>query len=467
MRKIGTKLFLSLVLSALMLSISTSVLAEESVNETETVSSNNARDVGIFSDITTSDIKNYGGIKDNKFYLKNGISFYALYTDTDSFYSVIKNEDEDEYYEQLDSASITEILSDSDNFIECNRDGDYFYIGDISELDSKKYKSFYLFIYDNDKLYNLGYFDSVGSIKDKSVITDTVSKPVLNVHLEAVDSSSVTINTEYSTDNCKIYAIVYTLDDNDLSIIRLTGEDQIKGNTSLNVKTNGKYTIKAYTTPYVYKEDEHIEFDIDVNSIKTSTPEEDAEKNADTTAPKVTFSAFPDSALNGTDIELIMYSDEPAILNFNGVSSNDYVTEMKFSVSENGDYSYQAQDKNGNTESDSLKVEFFKSSTLLNDSNRDSFWEDLFQGEPINSGLPKTGSVGFYTLIVLGSALVTGGVLFVYRGRKKKLNKLENSEISKEQSDGNESKTDDSNGDSSEQRQGLNDTVENVQEAKE
>lgn len=461
MRKIGTKLLLSLVLSASMLSISTSVLATEGVNETETVSNNNARDVGIFSDITTSDIKNYGGIKDNKFYLKNGISFYALYTDTDSFYSFIKNEDEDEYYEQLDSASITEILSDSDNFIECNRDGDYFYIGDISDIDSKKYKSFYLFIYDNNNLYNLGYFDSVGSIKDKSVITDTVSKPVLNVHLEAVDSSSVTINTEYSTDNCKIYAIVYTLDDNDLSILRLTGDDQINGNTSLNVKTNGKYTIKAYTTPYLYKDDEHIEFDIDVNSIKTSTPEEDAEKNADVNAPKVTFSAFPDSALNNTSTELTMYSDEPAILNFNGVSSNDYVTEMKFSVSENGEYNYQAQDKSGNTTSTTLKVEFFKDNTL-DDFDRDSFWDD-----PITSGLPQTGSIGFYTLIVLGLALVVGGAFFVYNGRKKKLNTIENNETSEEQSDDTESKTEDSTDELSEQRQVLTETLKKVQEDKE
>lgn len=467
MRKIGTKLLLSLVLSASMLSISTSVfatetvLATESVSETETVSSNNAREVDIFSGITSADIKNYGGIKDNKFYLKNGISFYALYTDTDSFYSIIKNDDEDEYYEQLDSTSITEILSDSNNFIDCNRDGDYFYIGDISELDSKKYKSFYLFIYDNDKLYNLGYFDSVGSIKDKSVITDTVSKPVLNVYLEAVDSSSVNIKTEYSADNCKIYAIVYTLDDNDLSIIRLTGDDQINGNTSLNVKTNGKYTIKAYTTPYLYKDDEHIEFDIDVNSIKTSTPEEDAEKDADTTAPKVTFSAFPDSALNTTSTELTMYSDEPAILNFNGVSSNDYVTEMKFSVSENGEYNYQAQDKSGNTTSDSLKVEFFKNN-VLDDFDRDSFW-----GDPITSVLPQTGSVGFYTLIILGLALVVGGGFFVYKGRKKKLNTIENNETSEEQSDDTESKTEDSADELLEQRQVLTETLKKVQEDKE
>lgn len=461
MRKIGTKLLLSLVLSASMLSISTSVFATEIVSETETVSNNNAREVGMFSDITAADIKNYGGIKDNKFYLKNGISFYALYTDDDSFYSVIKNDDEDEYYKQLDSTSITEILSDSANFIDCNRDGDYFYIGDVSELDSKKYKSFYLFIYDNDKLYNLGYFDSVGSIKDKSVIKDTVLKPVLNAHLEAVDSGSVNIKTEYSADNCKIYAIVYTLDDDDLSILRLTGNDQIKGNTSLNVKTNGKYTIKAYTTPYLYKDDEHIEFNIDVNSIKTSTPEEDAEKDADTTAPKVTFSAFPDSALNNTSTELTMYSDEPAILNFNGVSSNDYVTEMKFSVSENDEYNYQAQDKSGNTTSSTLKVEFFKDNTL-DDFDRDSFWNT-----PITSVLPQTGGVGFYTLIYLGLVLVIGGAFFVYKGRKKKSDIVENNKTSEEQSDGTNNKTEDSIDELSEQRQVLTETLKKVQEDKE
>ena len=156
-----------------------------------------------------------------------------------------------------------------------------------------------------------------------------------------------------------------------------------------------------------------------------------------------------------------MYSDEPAILNFNGVSSNDYVTEMKFSVSENGEYTYQAQDKSCNTTSTTLKVEFFKDNTL-DDFDRDSFWDD-----PITSGLPQTGSTGFYTLIVLGLALVVGGAFFVYKGRKKKLNTIENNETSEEKSDDTESKTEDSTDELSEQRQVLTETLKKVQEDKE
>lgn len=456
MRKIGTKLFLSLVLSALMLSISTSVFATEGVNETETVSSNNARELGFFNSLKKVDnISDYACItedlkknSDNSIMIKSGYNYLIVYENTEGDISVEVTEQPN-----LTLGSISDI---ADSMFQTSPSS-----ADYNETNIKfNLGTAHVLVKDGKDTIYVGSFSSKNDIPVKDLSYNVLPKVTLSI--KSPTSDSAVIHAEYSLDdkfksNVPNQAVI-------VSVELWTGDDckerisvdSDSTSTDFTVSSNGKYKVKAIT--YI---SECMSDEIEVSGIKTSTPEEDAEKNADTTAPKVTFSVFPDSALNNTSTELTMYSDEPAILNFNGVSSNDYVTEMKFSVSENGEYNYQAQDKSGNTTSTTLKVEFFKDNTL-DDFDRDSFWDD-----PITSGLPQTGSIGFYTLIVLGLALVVGGAFFVYKGRKKKLNTIENNETSEEQSDDTESKTEDSTDELSEQRQVLTETLKKVQEDKE
>ena len=464
MRKIGTKLLLSLVLSASVLSISTSVFATEIVSETETVSNNNA-----ISSVQNVSFKDYLFYESGRVKVSTDYKYALIYFDgTDYMWygnagdePVGKPENVNTYNKITD---INSYVTNIDNYESLTKnDTGYARILDLDYVNS--YLSEYgyslaVFLSSDSQFYNTGMYSNFDFVKENPIDT-TTSLPTMSASIKGSTANKATIEISYKAgNNSKVTDIVCLNSTRDkLKVIDVDNESE--GIVTLDVTSNDTYIFNAYTQRYITDDLPHSEISIDVNSIKTSTPEEDAEKDADTTAPKVTFSAFPDSALNNTSTELTMYSDEPAILNFNGVSSNDYVTEMKFSVSENDEYNYQAQDKSGNTTSSTLKVEFFKDNTL-DDFDRDSFWDT-----PITSALPQTGSIGFYTLIDLGLVLVIGGAFFVYKGRKKKSDIVENNETSEEQSDDTNNKTEDSTDELSEQRQVLTETLKKVQEDKE
>lgn len=414
MKKLGRKVILSLLMCLTVLSTSLTAFAEDTDalgNDIDIM----FRELPIVDNVSdyigiTEEVKNKS---DSSFFVNSDYSYAFIYEKDDVFKIEVAGTDAEgnfNYTEEVIS-SVSDI-PDS-NFFNCGKSSNYQQINASFQLGS-----IIVVVKDNDTIKYVSKFAS----KDELPILDLSYDAIPRVSISISNSSEkeAVLKVDYSLDekfikavpnSAKIIQVELWSDLECIDSISL-GSDDDSSSKEFKVSSNGNYYAKAITYITEGKSDS-----IDVTSISTKTPEEYLSENQDKTAPVVTFSSFLDSQTTGTVTELTMFSDEKAYLNFNGTATSEYTTELKFNVSENGEYNYTAIDENGNTTKGTLKIEFFKSieDGSINDADRDSFW-----GDSIEAGLPRTGSIALVIVILIGVSLIGAGFVFVIKSRKKK-----------------------------------------------
>lgn len=422
MKKVGGRLLLCLVLCLTLLSSSLTVFAQK------TTKSTNGLDLSNFSDVELKDI---GGVYEDSLYLLCDKSYFFLYSDGTKFYNIRCEEGKEPVTEEISASQASKFINNKDEYSLYDDGGKYYWVDSLSALDSGSIKGFYLFMYDSnkDRFYNAGFYKNATSMKDIAKLDLSTKLPTLSATIVEKTASSAKIKVEYSSDS-GVSTIVCNDGFSDVKVIDTDTDKYYEGSVTFEVFSNGEYIIEGYNSPYMSKDFDHSEIKIKVDNI---TDEDGEVKNPDKKAPKVTFSKLPKSAPKGTKTAITMYSDEPAILNFYGTSSNDYVTEMTVYVDSNDTYTYSAMDKSGNITNGSLRVKFFSTNAMTfgdrNSSDRDSFWSDYNNGDYNNgsnggsnnsdSKLPQTGTIGFVMLILLGLAAVGVGAFFLINTKGK------------------------------------------------
>lgn len=399
------------------------------------------------------DVTKYAGVSDDYIYIANSNSYLFIYYDEtdDCFCYISKPDDKDEKFVKIDD--LNSFITDSKNYSSADGNYNYVYYDYKDTMNNRQLKSFYLFILNDNKFYNLGFYKDFDDFaKNKLDMSD--KKPVLDVKIKDGKKNTKDIVVNYKSGNTaspvKCINLYLKLDDEDyieLDSRDIDLKDGNKGSVTFSVDTNDMYIIKCTADPSYFSDDLTEVYEFTVKDLKTDTDKLLNKINKDKKAPKITFSKFPKSAIDGNEVEITMYSDEKALLGFNGNFSDDNVKEFKVTVIKNGDYSYYAEDSVGNKTEGTLKIDFFKednsniNSTTITDSNRDSYWEDANKDieeynnnkgtttndSSSNSGnnnkegkLPQTGLPEISVFILIGLFLVLIGASLLASEKFKK-----------------------------------------------
>lgn len=426
MRKVGARILLCLMLVIALVTSTLTAFAEPNTTETP-----EGLDLSKFK---TVELKEVAGSDGEAMYMRNSLKYLFLYKDGDKFYRYVdeKVQASDSLngeIEYVDTKVLKEIsISDVTDFINNPQNysgsyyvggGEYVCIQSISELKQNcKDKSFYAFFCKGDELYNAGYYNSFDDVIKSSELDFSLKLPELQLSVEKGESSA-NIKVDFKCESGVSSVICRYSDGTVMQNYTVPDSDIYDGSCTFEVTTNEKFTIEAYNNFYYSVDEEHTSQEVEIDGLVANMPK--FATSTDSKAPKITFSKLPNSEMNGNNIEITMYSNEPAQLVFNGQASDGYVKKMKVTVSSNGTYIYKASDKSSNIKDGKLKVNLFKDATAFDDMDRDSFWNsDNSFISTVASNLPQTGSVGWYTLIVIGVALVGGGAFAVFKVRKKK-----------------------------------------------
>lgn len=325
------------------------------------------------------------------------------------------------------------------NFIEVS--SDYGFTSKVFSYED----SFSVLVKDGNKIKYVGTFKSTADLNKLDDYLDYSKDTKVKLTLKDKTGKSATIHVEYELDKTFIENDPYgselrsiSLFENDSHIeTRLPSDEDA---FDFTVDSNGTYKVVVNTFAG------SGEATIKVTNIDEVYPEMEDPLTKDTKAPKITFSEFPKSAIKGDEVEITMYSDEPAILYFNGKVSKKLVTEMKVTVKSNNSYGYRATDKAYNTSDGKLKISFFKDESddeeIVSDDNRDSYWDEVNKNNGYNSNsssssssssdeteLPQTGGISLVSSLLGGVAVIGAGVLLALKEtskRKKVVNESNN-----------------------------------------
>lgn len=405
-KKVGGKILLCLMMCLSLFGSTLTAFATTVTNgdPNATVSGNDQ--TGFFSSLeAVSNQSDYIGMTSE---MKEGNSLSVILR-SNYLYAIVFEDNGEYYLKTEDGKRVVSSLSDitSSDYLLYNFDSYY----STTAVSFKTSFSVLVKEKENDTPKLVGTFNSWDEVPTLEIKYNI--EPSVTLTYEKTSDTSAVINVDYALDdNFEKYApnsavatdMTLWCGDVCLESVNLLQEN---APTSFTVNSNGNYKVVVST--YISSGSDEIKID----SLSEVTPEENEAKDSDSKAPIVTFSSLPDSEVTGNSVEVTMYSDEPAILNFNGVSSDDYVTEMKVTVKYNGDYTYSANDESGNMTEDVLKVSFFKDSST-DDSDRDSFW-----GDAIDEALPQTGSTSFKVIVAIGIVLIGGGIFFIVKSKKK------------------------------------------------
>lgn len=363
--------------------------------------------------------------------LNSNYKYATLYVDENGAYYLNKGVSNDHTVVKKEVKSVDD-LSVEEDFVTYSKD---FYYSPVDLPNDKT--PITILVYDEKDIKVVGTY-SLDNIKDIKVVDISYDNtPVIKLSTKGVEGNKAVIHVEYSfSEECLKYApcqakfksmSLYSGDSCVENINQL--EATVKDNVyDFEVTSNGEYEVRVESFQAIGTEK------IKVDSISEVTSIDENEKSADTVAPKITFDSFPESETSGNEVKLKMYSDEPAILNFNGVASDSYVTEMEFSLSNNGSYTYSATDKSGNVSEDTLKVEFFKDLVLADLSDRDNFWSTAGSSS-IMSKLPQTGGVSLICVLGAGLIGIVLGVFLIFKSKSNKMGHVAEDNIAVSKSD--------------------------------
>ena len=123
----------------------------------------------------------------------------------------------------------------------------------------------------------------------------------------------------------------------------------------------------------------------------------------------------------GQSFDLKIKSDKDAIITFNGRSSGKYEKNAKFSIMQNGFYTYSAVGKTGRETRGSIEVKCFKKPSEI--YSGDSYWTGNTIGAKAVSTIKRLVQTGMYDmrmLVVAGILGVSGVVILGYRFYKRR-----------------------------------------------
>lgn len=302
--------------------------------------------------------------------------------------------------------------------------------------------SFSVLVKDGKSIKYVGTFKSTSDLARLDDYLDYSKDVKVKLTLKDKTSTSSTIHIDYELDKAFVENDPYGSELSSISLFENdshieTRSDIDESSFDFVVDSNGTYKVVVSTFAG------SGEATIKVTNIDEVYPEMEDPLTKDTKAPKITFSEFPKSAIKGDEVEITMYSDEPAILYFNGKVSKKLVTEMKVTVKSNNSYGYRATDKAYNTSDGKLKISFFKDESddeeIVSDDNRDSYWDEVNKNNGYTSNssssssdeteLPQTGGISLVASLLGGVAVIGAGVLLALKEtskRKKVVNKSNN-----------------------------------------
>lgn len=426
MKKVGARILLCLMLVIALVTSTLTAFAEPNTT--------NGLDLSKFK---TVELKEVAGSDGEAMYMKNGLKYLFLYKDDDKFYRYVDEKvqasdslngeieyEDTKVLKEIPISDVTDFINNPQNYSESYYvgDGEYVCIQSISELKQNcKDKSFYAFFCKGDELYNAGYYNSFDDVIKSSELGFSLKLPELQLSVEKGESSA-NIKVDFKCESGVSSVICRYSDGTVMQNYTVPDSDIYGGSCTFEVTTNEKFTIEAYNNFYYSVDEEHTSQEVEINGLVANMPK--FATSTDSKAPKITFSKLPKSALTNSEVEVTMYSNEPARLVFNGQASDGYVKKMKVKVKCNGKYTYSATDKSSNLKDGKLNIKFFKDAEGFDDANRDNFWNN--PNSPISaitSKLPQTGSVGWYWMIAFGVALVGVGGFVVFKATKSRKNK--------------------------------------------
>lgn len=164
-----------------------------------------------------------------------------------------------------------------------------------------------------------------------------------------------------------------------------------------------------------------------VEGLQASLDDELKNDKVDERAPKITTDAIP-TKKQYKPIKFKVYTDEPCTISCNGVSTSG--TELELTIAGNGDYLVTAIDKAGNYSEKTIKFKCFSDYSSTYELDRDKQWSNNSSGtndsnstssssEDSATSLPKTGSIAFTSLLGIGGALATCGVILLRKKKRK------------------------------------------------
>lgn len=302
--------------------------------------------------------------------------------------------------------------------------------------------SFTILVKDDKDIKYVGTYTSVAELSRLDDFLNYSRDAKVSLTTKDKTSTSVTIHVDYELDDA------YKLNDPYGAGLRkitlYNGEDEVEVHTE---KDDNPYDFTVeFNSTYRVVVDTYTgggEAEIKVTGLKDTSPQEEESLAGDIKAPNITFSELPKTAYEGDEVEITMYSDEPAVLFFDGKSSKELVTEMKVTVSYNKNYNYSATDEAENTKDGKLKISFFKDESddeeIVSDDNRDSYWDEVNKNngyKPNSSSsssdeteLPQTGGISLLASLLGGVAVIGAGVLLALKEtskRKKVVNESNN-----------------------------------------
>lgn len=446
---------------------------EETTSVEETTSKKDSatkKDLDL-SGFKEANIKDYICVYKDNLYVKVGCKYCFVYSDNKSFY--------DKYIssgaKKFTADELNEYIRKEDNYRGVGDALDFGYIGhSLQSMSEGDYKNLYAFIKEGDTLLSLGSY-SFNEL-EKLLAQDLDKKePEVKYTVELNKDNKAVVKVTYKTVgyNTKIRGIEIVDEDGAIyGSYKPNKKDSKSGKCSFILSSNAKFIIKTQ-----YDISSYTETDLVIDCIKSDTnlnPDDDV---YDVDSPVITYSDFPKSASD--PVEITIFTDEPAVINFDGNVTKDYVTELKVTLEFNGTYYINAIDKAGNETETNLKVSFFdegddgdketqkQPDVIWSDENRDSYWEEIGlggeddgNGDGDNGGdadssgsnngsssnenkLPQTGGRPLTYFIIIGSLLSVGGIAIFKLAMRKKLSLSNGSVIEGAGSDSDDSNTTD------------------------
>lgn len=379
--------------------------------------------------------KDYCAVENDSLVIKTGYAICIAYSDGKNLYSYSMDKNEKVTFVHAKPSDYLNANNYVESVVAYNDDYDLALTRDYFETKETKGLSVHLLAYKNGTFYYLGTFKTFDEAKKQNPV-DFEKEPELpsievNTDL-APDNHSANIYVDYSTPD--YVKDIMIRDEDDEFIVddyRVPSKDYKNGSHTFKVEENGTYYVEVYNDICETGTEDCVKKKVVISGIDTKPDKPDKELPAliktkpDTKSPKVTFSKFPKVVTNGIDTKIIMYSNEPARLSFEGKGSDKYNTKMTCVVSENGTYNYTAEDKEGNITKGTIKIDFFKDASVVTDKNRDTFWTTttVDTNSSPSDKLPQTGGVDWKVIVFAGLILVGVGAFIFFKARSSKDNK--------------------------------------------
>ena len=279
-----------------------------------------------------------------------------------------------------------------------------------------------------DKLDSL-----VGEPKDDSSSTDDTDNTDGNEEPEVDGKVKVTVKNRKIGNDLDVsnkLTVTWDLKNDKASTFEIYGSDCYE---YLSGKKSGSKTMSVDLANGTY----NYELDTESGGVVTGSfkvantfTDDDSDSssedliNSNEKAPKLKITGIPKKLAIGQSFDLKIKSDKDAIITFNGRSSGKYEKNAKFSIMQNGFYTYSAVGKTGRETRGSIEVKCFKKPSEI--YSGDSYWTGNTIGAKAVSTIKRLVQTGMYDirmLVVAGILGVSGVVTLGYRFYNKKRRK--------------------------------------------